>query len=97
MVWLKLGFGALALTAAAYGGYKYGRAEFERMPYEILLNGNQYVLHEKNGGLTQPIEKGFQLGNIDYRAEGLLAESKQDSGAVEQALLKAFHKHYQPR
>ncbi len=97
MGWLRGLCGIAVLTGTMYGGYKWGRSEFERLPYEIQQQGGQYVVVDKKNSVTQPLDKNFQLGDIDYRVDGMFKEMKDNPSFVEQTMLKNFHKHYQPR
>lgn len=61
---------------AAYGGYDLYRDW--KNPYSIEKEGYHYFLEDKRAGLRQPITRDFQLGDINYRVEGILKESKRN-------------------
>ena len=97
MGWLKGLVGIAALTGSFYVGYWHGRAEADRFPYSLEQEGADCTLTDKKTGIKEPITADFQLGDLDYRVNGIFKQMKTNPAEAEKTIISSFHRHYQPR
>lgn len=97
MGWLKTTLSVAVLGAGIYSGYIIGRNHNAHLPYEVKEEGAGYALQDKRNGATLRITENFQLGELEYRLDAAVSETKRDSKRFFNAMSAAFEKHYQAR